>query len=86
MRQTIPVARRVLGDSNELTIMMRMNYARALYTDDDTTLDDLRESVTMWLDVGRIAWRVLSTSHPLTAEIAVDLRCARAALRARETE
>ena len=54
--------------------------------DPGATFDDLREAVTTIEDAERIARRVFGGSHPLTAEIAVDLRCAQAALRARETE
>ena len=31
MRKTIPVARRVLNEGNDLKLMMRWNYAKALY-------------------------------------------------------
>ena len=37
---------RVLGESNELTLRMRGNYAAALSPDTAATLDDLREAVT----------------------------------------
>ena len=82
LRKTMPVARRVLGDSNELTIRIRTTYAMAIYRDDDATLDDLREAVTTLEDARRIARRVLGGTHPLTVDIEADLRYARA--RARE--
>ena len=63
---------------------MRWHYARALYSDGDATLDDLREAVTTLEDAGRIARRVLGGAHPLTMDFADHLRYARAALRARE--
>ena len=85
LRKTIPVARRVLGESNELTLRMKALYARALYRADDATLDDLREAVTTLEDAGRIARRVMGGAHPLTVDIEDELRDARAALRARET-
>jgi len=47
LRKTIPVARRALGENNELTLKMRWIYAIALYKD---TLDDLCEA---W----RRSWR-----------------------------
>ena len=81
----MPVARRVLGESNELALQMRWNYARVLYRDPAATLDDLRKAVTMLEDAGRIARRVLGGAHPTTRGIENDLRYARAALRARET-
>ena len=85
MRTVLPVARRVLGESNDLTIRMRWTSAEALYRDRDATLDDLREAVTILEETERTARRVLGGAHPLTKGIENELRAARAALRARET-
>ena len=85
MRKTMPVAPRVLGQSHDLTIKMRAIYAQALYQDPAATLDDLREAVTTLEDTDRIARRVLGGEHPLTADVGVTLRDARALLSARET-
>ena len=63
---------------------MSWNYARALYGDPDATLDDLREAVTTFEDMTRIARRVLGAAHPVTTGMEKDLPNARAALRARE--
>ena len=84
MLKTVPVARRVLGNSDELTFHLRANYARALYTDPDATLDYFREAATTFEEMERTARRVLGSSHPLTTAIDGDLQKARAALRARE--
>ena len=84
LRSTFPVARRVLGESNELTLQMRLLYA-AIYLDDGATLDDLHEAVTTLEEGARIARRVLGGAHPLTVQLELSLRDARAALRARET-
>jgi len=84
-RKTIPVARRVCEESNDLTLKMRWIYAEALYVDPGATLDDVREAVTTLEETERIARRVMGGSHPLTTAMEVDLRTARAALRARET-
>ena len=84
MRKTMPVARRVLGESHELTLGVRCNYARALYKDAAATLDDLREAVKVLEDVERTARRVLGRSHPLTEGVEQSLRDARANLRARD--
>ena len=86
LRKTLPVARRVLGKSDELTLMMRWCYAEALCRDDGATLDDLREGVTTLEDVERTARRVFGGAHPNTMGIEGSLRDARAALRAREAE
>ena len=86
LRKTMPVARRILGENNEFTLGMRRNYAQSLYKDASATLDDLRESVTTFEEIERIARRVLGGAHPLTKVIERDLRRARDALRARETQ
>ena len=84
LRRTLPAAQRVLGMSHEITLRVRLTYARALYKDPAATLDELRESVTTFEDVGRIARRVLGSSHPVVVNIEQNLGCARETLRARE--
>jgi hypothetical protein len=64
---------------------MRWIYAVALVNASGATLDDDREAVTTLQDAERTARRVFGGSHPLTVDIEVSLRDARAALRARET-
>ena len=81
---TIPVAQRVLGESDEFTLKMRNNYAEALYEDDRATLDDLREAVATLEELERTARHVLGGAHPTAVGIEGYLRDARAALRARE--
>ena len=66
-------------------LALRKLYARVLYRDPDATLDDLREVVATLEELERIARRVLGGEHPRTTRIEVDLRDARAALRARES-
>ena len=85
LQKTMPVARRVLGDSHDLSLKMSWNYARALREDPATTLDDLREAVTTLEDAARIARRVFGASHPLTTGLECNLRDARAVHDARET-
>ena len=80
----MPVARRVLGEGNEITLRTRWTYAKALYMDPGATLDDLREAVATLEDVERIARRVLGGAHPTTEGTTHDLRQARAVLRDRE--
>ena len=84
-RILIPAVRRVFGESHELTLRTRANYALALYQDDAATLDDRREAVSTLKDAERIARRVFGRAHPDTAAIEASLQKARAALRARET-
>ena len=82
-RKTVPVMRRVLGDSHELTLKIRWLYALALCRDPTATLDDLREAVTTLGDVERTARRVFGGAHPLVLQIEEALREAQAALHAR---
>jgi hypothetical protein len=84
-RKTLPVARRVLGDNDRLTLKMRWFFAEALYEDPDATLDDIREAVTTLEDTERIARRVMGGAHPTTEGLGTCLRNARAVLRAHET-
>ena len=85
LRKTMPVARRVLGESNEITLRMRWNYAEALYLDPSVTLDDLREAVATMEEAERIARRVLGSAHPDVVGMERGLRQARHKLAARET-
>ena len=84
LRKTIPVARRVLGESRVLTLRMKWTYARALYRDPGATLDDLREAVATFEDSERIARRVFGSKNPATEVHGEWLQYARAGLRARE--
>ena len=84
LRKTIPVARRVLGESHEIMLWMRWTYARALYNADGATLDDIREAVTALEDLEQTARRVLGRAHPLTESMEGGLRDARVVLRTRE--
>ena len=85
LRKTMPVSRRVLGENDDITLKLRLNYARALWQDANPTLDDLREAVTTLEETTCIARRVLGGAHPLTEVTETGLQDARAALRARET-
>ena len=84
LRKAIPIARRVLGEGNQLVLGMRANYALALANDPGATIDDLREAVTTLEDTERTARRVLGGAHPIAMGIEVQLQNARVALRARE--
>ena len=84
LRRRIPVARRVLGETHDLTLRMRMNYAGALYNDDEPTLDDIREAVGTLEEIERTARRVFGGAHPTVSGMEHNLRNARAKLAARE--
>ena len=81
----MPVARRALGESHEIMLWIRWTYAKALYTDDASTLDDLREAVETLEETARTARRMLGGAHPLTVDIERGLLSLREALAARET-
>ena len=71
--KALPVARRILGDNSDLTLIIRWNYATALYKDAGATLDDLREAVTTLEDIEQTARRVLGSAHPDVAAIENNL-------------
>ena len=81
LRKTTPVARRVLGDTDRITLKLRWSHALAL----GNATGDLREAVTTLEEIEPIVRRVLGGAHPFTTLAERDLRKWRAALRARET-
>ena len=85
LRKSIPAARRVLGESNQITLHLRCNYAQSLCCNAAATLPELHEAVTTFEDVGRIARRVLGGAHPFTTGVEDSLRKLRDALTTRET-
>ena len=86
LRKSIPVARRIHGESDTITLTLQMNYARALYDDPSATLGDLRESVETLEKTARIARRVFGSAHPEVVRVEKDLHSARVVLAARERQ
>jgi len=84
MCNSIPVARRVLGESDHLLFRMRWVYGEALCRDDRATRCDLREGVTTLEEIERTARRRLGSAHPLIKMAEAALQHVRAKLRARE--
>jgi len=82
LRKTMPVARRALGNSNEITLSMKYYHARALCEDPAATLDDLREAVEILESVAAVWKRVFGNAHPDTPRIQGLLAAARKALAA----
>ena len=80
MRKMTPVARRVLGESHDLTLGIRWSYARALSVNPGATLDDLREAVTTLEETAPIARRVLGSAHPTVRSTEMGLQQSRARL------
>ena len=79
LRNSVPVARRVLGEGDRLTLKMRSIYATVLCEDPAATLADFREAVETFEEIESIARRVLGGAHPLLAQIENNLLAARAA-------
>ena len=69
LRKTIPAARRVLGENDEITLRMRCHHADALCRDSPASVDDLREAVSTLEEIERIARRVLGGAHPIVQVI-----------------
>ena len=84
MRKTIPVSRRVLGQSHDVTLTIEKIHAEALYRNPGATLDNLREAVRALEDLERTGRRLLGSSHPRVRGIGMSLARSRAVLRARE--
>ena len=70
----IPVARRTLRESHDLTLSMRGLYAHSLYSDPGATLDDLREAETTLVETERTARRILGSAHPLVDTVEQGMR------------
>ena len=85
LRTVLPVARRVLGESNDLTLGMRWRYAEALCWDTAATLDDVREAITTLEDTERTARRVLGGANPFVGMVEGTLRVSREMLSACES-
>ena len=80
----MPVARRVLGEGHQITLMLRKIYGDSLCRADGATLDDVREAVETLEDTERTARRVLGAAHPTTVGIERSLRESRQVLSAHE--
>ena len=73
LRKTIPVARRVLSESDALNFRMRKIFAITLYEPPDATHGDLREAVAELEDLEPTARRMLGGAHPLVLAIERNL-------------
>ena len=84
LSQSLPVARRVLGESHRITLISRLCYEEARYLDPSATLNDHRGAVVALEEVARDARRVLGAAHPHVEQMERSLRSARRALHVRE--
>ena len=84
IRKTMPVAQRVLGNDDEVTLRMRVNYAQMVCKDANATFKNLNEAVDTLEEIEPTARRVFGSAYPTTEGIADEFRYARDALRERE--
>ena len=84
LRKTTPVAQRVLGKCNDITLRMRWIYAGTFCEDKGATLDELHEAVATFEEIERTVRRVFGGAHPLLVNIENTLRVSRRVLAARE--
>ena len=82
MRNMTPVAQRVLGGGDEVTLTMRVNYAQMVCNDANSTLKDLNMAVDTLGEIEPTVRRVFGISHPFTAIVEQTLQYSRARLRA----
>ena len=65
LRKVIPVAQRVLGTQNELTLSLREDLSRATL-DGESSAKEKRQALRMLEDVAGVMRRVLGPAHPDT--------------------
>ena len=80
LRKTTPVAQRVLGKCNDITLRMRWIYTATL-CEDGATLDELHEAVATFEEIERTVRRVYGGAHPLLVNIENTLQISRKGLR-----
>ena len=80
LRKTTPVAQRVLGKCNDITLRMRWIYTATL-CEDGATLDELHEAVATFEEIERTVRRVYGSAHPLLVNIENTLQISRKGLR-----
>ena len=72
--ETIPTARRALGDEDEITLRTEFYYAEMpLDYEEVASLDELRDSQLRLAKLDRTASRVLGPSHPIAMNIKIAL-------------
>ena len=84
LQEVIPMAQRVLGETNITTLRLRWLYVVALYKDDSATLADVQEAVTTLETIANWWNRVLGPARDETVSVQAALASAREALRERE--
>ena len=62
---------------DDVTLLLRCNFAEVLYSDAGASRADILEAVTILEDVARVRRRVFGARHPDTVETLTDLERAR---------
>ena len=82
IRKVMPVAQRVLGNNDEVTLKMRMNHANWLVEDPNATLKNVNEAIDTLEEIEPTVRRVFGIAHPFMADVERSLEYSRATLRA----
>ena len=82
IRNVMPVAQRVLGNDDEVTLKMRMNHANWLVEDPNATIKNLNEAIDTLEEIEPTVRRVFGIAHPFMADVERSLEYSRATLRA----
>ena len=80
LRKVMPLALSTFGSDHDNTLRIRGVLAQALYSDEDPSVDELKEAVSLAEDVSRRTTRVFGSSHEIARVSKGTLRNARAAL------
>ena len=82
LRKVAPVARRVLGDSNDLTLSLREDLSRATL-DGESSAEEKRQALQMLEDTVAVMRRVLGPAHPDTLHAQSELKMYRSRRKSR---
>ena len=74
LRETLPVARRVLGPDHEQVGALEVNLAQCLYVPADSSREHVDEAFAILKDLGKRHARVFGRAHPQTQKTAYVLK------------
>ena len=75
--QLIPQCRRAHGPDDDLRLLLRQNYAEALYSDAGASRADVLQAVAILEDVTRASRQTFGAHHPRTLDTLTHLEGAR---------
>ena len=76
-RKLIPQCRRAHGPDDDLRLLLRQNYAEALYSDAGASRADVLQAVAILEDVTRASRQTFGAHHPRTLDTLTHLEGAR---------